>query len=56
MSEADKKEIEKVKGLKLPGFLLSRVPMAILLVVLNFTSLGAPTSCSSVCWQPWYAL
>lgn len=44
MSEADKKEIEKVKGLKLPGFLLSLVPMAILLVVLNFTSLGAPTS------------
>lgn len=44
MSEADRKEIEKTQGQKLPGFLVSLIPMVVLLVVLNFTKLGAPVS------------
>lgn len=45
LSEADRKELEKIDpNRKLPSFILSLVPMIILLVVLNFTTLGAPTS------------
>lgn len=45
MSEADRKEMEKANAdRKLPSFLMAVVPMVVLLVVLNFTKLGAPVS------------
>lgn len=45
MSEADKKEIEKLEsGAILPKFIIALIPMVILLVVLNFTKAGAPLS------------
>jgi H+/gluconate symporter-like permease len=45
VNEDDKKEMAKVQALsRLPGFVLSLVPMIVLLAVLNLTKLGAPTS------------
>lgn len=45
VTEADQKEIDRLNALgKLPGFLQSILPMIVLLVVLNFTKLGAPVS------------
>ena len=44
-SAADQKDLDRLASLgKLPGFIQSLIPMIILLVVLNFTKLGAPMS------------
>lgn len=43
-SASDREAIAKMEGKKRPGFLISLIPMIVLLVVLNATSLGAPVS------------
>lgn len=57
MTDADKAEMERLDSdKKLPHFVLSLVPMIILLIVLNFTKAGAPLSllvgviCALICF------